>query len=357
MLREIPDRLKLLTILLLVIQTAAGHAEQKSLTVGTAYALPGTKATGFLEVPAGVDAAASIPVILVNGLKPGPTLALVAGAHGTEYASILALEKISGRVDPAEVSGALIIVPLVNIASFEQKVPHVNPVDNKNMNRFYPGKADGTQTERASWVIEHQVVEQCDYLIDFHGGDLDESLRPYSYWSPTGNQKQDAISRGMVLAFGLDHIIIWTDRPKDLNATKYLDNTSTVRGRPSLVVEAGYAGTTDSDDIAALVDGTFRVMRYLNMLPGTATPIEHPVWIERVETVSSDQSGIFYPLVGRGTYVEVGMKVGYVTDYFGKTVYEAHAPAAGVVLHICSVPSMRKGDTIVNIGVIAAKSP
>ena len=357
MLRKMPDRLKLLTVLLLVILTAAGHAEQKNLNVGTASATPGTKTTGFLEVPAGVDTATSIPVILVNGVKPGPILALVAGAHGTEYASILALEKIGAHAEPAEIAGALIIVPLVNIASFEQKVPHVNLVDNKNMNRFYPGKADGTQTERASWVIERQVVEQCDYLIDFHGGDLDENLRPYSYWSPTGNQKQDAISRGMVLAFGLDHIIISTDRPKDLNATKYLDNTSSAHGKPSLVVEAGYAGTTESDDIAALVDGTFSVMRYLNMLPGTATPIEHPVWMERVETVSSEQSGIFYPLVSRGTYVEAGMKVGYVTDYFGKTVYAAHAPAAGVVLHICSVPSMKKGDTIVNIGVVAAKAP
>lgn len=356
MLRGMLDRLKILAILLLIIPAVLGHA-QNSLTVGTISAAPGTKATGFLEVPAGVDAAARIPMILVNGLKPGPTLALVAGAHGTEYASIIALEKIGVAIDPAELSGALVILPLVNMASFEQKVPHVNPVDNKSMNRFYPGRPDGTQTERASWVIEREVVERCDYLIDFHGGDLDESLRPYSYWSPTGNSKQDAISRGMVLAFGLDHIIIWTDRPKDLSATKYLDNTSTAHGKPSLVVEAGYAGTTEPADIAALFDGTYSVMRYLQMLPGTATPIEHPVWIEKVVEVSSDQSGIFYPLVTRGSYVEAGMKVGYITDYFGKTIYEVHAPAAGVVLHICSVPSMKKGDTIVNIGVIATKAP
>jgi predicted deacylase len=77
-------------------------------------------------------------------LKPGPTLALVAGAHGTEYASILALEKLIQELNPAEVSGTVIIVPLVNIASFEQKVPLVNPVDGKNMNRFYPGNPNGT---------------------------------------------------------------------------------------------------------------------------------------------------------------------------------------------------------------------
>src|SRR5678816_814028 len=81
----------------------------------------------------------------------------------------------------------------INIPSFEQKVPHLNPVDKKSMNRFYPGKIDGSQTERASYLITKQVVEQCDHLIDLHGGDLDESLRPYSYWTKTGSEQQDRI--------------------------------------------------------------------------------------------------------------------------------------------------------------------
>jgi predicted deacylase len=93
-------------------------------------------------------------------------------------------------------------------------------------------------------------------------------------------------------------------------------------------------------------------MRYLKMLPGTATMVEHPVWIGKIDTISSDQTGVFYPVVNRGTYVEEGMKVGYVTDYFGNTIFEAHAPAAGVVLYICGVPSMKKGDTVANIGEI-----
>src|ERR1017187_4981609 len=121
-------------------------------TVGSATARTGQKATGYIGVPAGVDAAASIPVIVVNGARPGPVLALVAGSHGTEYASILALQKLAQAADPAELSGTLIIVPLINVPSFAQKVPHVNPVDGKNMNRFYPGRPDGTQTERVSWA-------------------------------------------------------------------------------------------------------------------------------------------------------------------------------------------------------------
>ncbi|HEY7545155.1 MAG TPA: succinylglutamate desuccinylase/aspartoacylase family protein, partial [Blastocatellia bacterium] len=244
------------------------------------------------------------------------------------------------------------ILPLVNIASFEQKIAHVNPVDGKSMNRFYPGRPDGSQTERASYLITKQVVERCDHLIDLHGGDIDESLRPYSYWTKTGNAEQDRISREMVLAFGLDHIIISTERPKDPAASRYLENTATTRGKPSITVEAGHAGTVETDDVEALVEGCLNVMRYLKMIAGAPRAIENPVWIEKVTTVASEQTGIFYPLAKRGAYVEQGMKLGYVTDYVGKTIFEARAPASGVVLFIRAVPSMTKGETIANIGSV-----
>jgi len=338
--------------LIILTTTIAAYAQRTTFTVGTATAARGQKATGIIEVPPGSDGALSIPVAVFHGAKPGPVLALVSGAHGTEYASIIALEKILNLINPSELSGTVIVVPLINIPSFEQKVPHINPVDRKSMNRFYPGKPDGSQTERASFLITKQVVEQSDHLIDLHGGDTDESLRPYSYWTKTGNQKQDQISRDMVLAFGLDHIIISTDRPKDPGASRYLENTATTRGKPSITVEAGHAGTVDTDDVSALINGCLNVMRYLKMLPGEAKAIEHPVWIEKVVTLASEQTGIFFPLVKRGTYVEQGMKIGYVTDYLGNTIFEARAPVSGVILYVCSVPSMTKGATIANVGVV-----
>jgi uncharacterized protein len=339
--------------LIYVSSVAALGQAGATFTVGTAMAGRGQKATGFLDVPAGSDAGLSIPVAVVHGARPGPVLALVAGAHGTEYASIIAIERLIETLDPAPLSGTVLLVPLVNIASFEQKVPHVNPVDGKSMNRFYPGKVDGTQTERALFLLTRQIVERCDFLIDFHGGDLDEDLRPYSYWLKTGNERQDAVSREMVLAFGIGTIIIATDRPTDPSASRYLDSTAATRGKPSITVEAGHAGTVEPEDVAALVDGTLSVMRYLKMLPGSPAPVEHPVWIEAVRSISSEQTGIFYPLVARGTYVAEGMRVGYVTDYVGRRVFEARAPAAGVVLYICAVPSMRKGETVANIGVLS----
>jgi predicted deacylase len=332
------------------------HAQTR-FSVGTASAAPGQKANGFIEVPAGVDAGTNIPVVLVNGAKPGPVLALVTGAHGTEYVSIIAVEKLIGELDPAQVSGTVILLPLVNINSFEQKVPHVNPIDNKSMNRVYPGKMDGTQTDRVLFMITKEVVDRCDYLIDYHGGDLDESLRPYAYWGAVGKEAQDRTSKQMVLAFGLDHIIIWSERPTDPAATRYLDNTASVRGKPSIVVEAGHAGTVETDDVALLVNGTLSTMRYLKMIPGEPHFIENPVWLAKTVDVISDGPGIWYPLVKRGTYIQEGMILGHVTDYFGRVILEARAPAAGVILHVNAVPSLKKGDNIADIGVVAAKAP
>jgi predicted deacylase len=353
----LPSRHSFAASLILLLYPTFACAQRPAFSVGTASAVPGQKSTGYLEVPSGVDAATNLPVVVIHGAKAGPVLALVAGAHGTEYVSIIAVEKLIEQLDAAEISGTVILLPLVNIQSFEQKVPHVNPIDNKSMNRFYPGKANGTQTERASWLITNQIVDRSDYLIDYHGGDLDESLRPYAYWGATGKEAQDRVSKEMVLAFGLDHIIIWRDRPTDLAATRYLDNTSSARGKPSIVVEAGHAGTVESDDVALLVNGTLSTMRALKMLSGDPRFVENPVWLERVVDVISNGPGIWYPLVKRGTYVQEGMQLGYITDYFGKTILAPRAPVTGVVLHINAVPSLKNGDNIANIGVVASHAP
>ena len=352
--KRLNKRLRLSAVLLALAMCPAVCAQ--SFRVGTADARPGQRADGFLEVPAGVDAGMKIPVVVVNGAKAGPVLALVAGSHGTEYASVIALERVITTLDPGQLTGTVVILPLVNQASFEQKVPHLNPADGKNMNRFFPGKADGTQTERASQVITKEVIDRSTYVIDYHGGDLDESLVPYTYWGPTGHADQDRVSKEMALAFGLNRIIIWRERPTDPAATRYLDNTASVHGKPSIVVEAGHAGTTEMEDVGLLFNGTISVMRTLKMLAGDPLPIENPVWLEKTVDVNSERTGIFYPLVLRGGYVEAGMKVGYVTDAFGKTIYVARAPVAGIILHICAVPSMKQGEGIATIGVVG-KAP
>jgi predicted deacylase len=88
------------------------------------------------------------------------------------------------------------------------------------------------------------------------------------------------------------------------------------------------------------------------MLPGAAKPVENPVWIEKVLTVSAEQGGMFYASVKRGSYVDKGTKIGFVTDYLGRVIAESRAPEAGVVTFVRAVPSLRKGDTIATVGVV-----
>src|SRR6185436_657502 len=112
------QRLIAIVSLVLIFLTNGAAQDRKTFTVGTATAVRGQKATGTIEVPASSDAALSIPVAVIHGAKRGPVLALVAGAHGTEYASIIALEKLIAMVNPAEISGTVVIVPLLNVPSF-----------------------------------------------------------------------------------------------------------------------------------------------------------------------------------------------------------------------------------------------
>jgi uncharacterized protein len=332
---------------------AAGQDPRPTFTVGTATAARGQKVYGVLKVPSGSDAGYDIPVVVVHGARPGPVFAVVAGSHGTEYASIVAVERLIDAVKPAELSGTAILVPLVNVPSFQRIVPHVNPTDGKNMNRFYPGNPNGTQTDRASNVLTKEVVERCDHLIDLHGGDLDENLRPYSYWTVTGNTQQDDRSKGMALAFGLDHIVISTDRPKDPSASRYLENTASSRGKPSITAEAGRSGPVAAGDVTLLVDGCLNVMRHLKMLPGSVTPVARPTWIETLVSVTAERDGVFHPSADRDARVVKGAKIGAVTDYLNRPLQEVLAPESGIILFIRAVPSVMKGDTMASIGIVS----
>ena len=124
-----------------------------------------------------------------------------------------------------------------------------------------------------------------------------------------------------------------------------------------VTAEAGHAGVSDAADVDSLIQGCWNVARHLKMLSGPVSPVEHPVWLSRVSIVTSELDGVFYPVVGPEAYVSQGMKIGYVTDYFGKKVWDAASPIAGVVLYIGAVPSLKKGDTIAHIGEIGDARP
>ncbi|HET9982865.1 MAG TPA: succinylglutamate desuccinylase/aspartoacylase family protein [Longimicrobiales bacterium] len=345
-----------LTILTAFAAPAAAQQRKppESFTVGTATARAGETAYGELRVPAGVDSGTAIAVAVIRGSRPGPTLAAISGAHGTEYASVVALSRVIARIDPKALAGTVIVAPLLNVPSFEQMTVHVNPTDRKGMNAEYPGKADGTQTERALAIVASQVVDRADVVLDLHGGDLDEDLRPYSYWIRGGRASQDSASRALALAFGLDHVIV---RDVDLTApaqARSLSGYAMAKGKTALVAEAGRAGTVAPEDVEALIAGTLNVLGTLGMLERAVRPVEHPVWLGSGSRVRAEKGGMFFPTVARGTYVSQGMRVGYTTDPVGRPMGDVRAPEAGVVTFIRGVPSMWPGATLVNIGPVLA---
>ena len=201
------------------------------LRVGPLAVRAGEAASGFLEVPAGGDGATRVPVSVVRGREPGPVLALVAGTHGSEVAPIVALQRLRARLDPAALRGAVILVHVANLPSFLGRTIYYSPVDRKNLNRVYPGRADGTVSERIAHAITTEVIDRADYLVDMHAGDGNESLRPYTYWSRLGlDARVDSLSREMALAWGHDHVVVNDDRPRDRARSLYTQNTAQVRG-------------------------------------------------------------------------------------------------------------------------------
>jgi hypothetical protein len=334
----------LMCVLLAVAATA--HAQQP-FTVGPMTAAPGTTASGELAVPARAgDSGAAIPISIIHGARPGPVLALTAGVHGMEYPPILALQRVLKRVDPKTLSGTLVLVHVANMPSFLARTIYYSPADGKNLNRVFPGKADGTLSERIAHTITREVIERATHLVDLHCGDGNESLRPYSYWITTGKPEVAEAGRAMALAFGMDHIIVDRERPLDPSSSMYVSNTAITRGTPALTIESGGMGRTDEESIARIERGIAGLMKHLGMSPDGPAQVEQPIFLERSEVLRSSATGIFYPVVEKGHTVAQGTLIGRITDFHGRTLEEIRAPFAGEVLYVLGTPPISKGEPV-----------
>lgn len=321
-------------------------AQQTPLVIGGITAAPGARASGFLDVPVGVDAATRIPITIVRGARPGPVLALVGGTHGSEVAPIVALQRVRAQVNPAELRGTLLIVHVANLPSFLGRTIYYSPVDRKNLNRVYPGDPAGTVSERIAHIITTEIIERADYLIDMHAGDGNESLRPYLYWNRLGlDARVDSLARELALGWGASHIIVDTTRTRDRARSLYTQNTAHIRGKPALTTETGYLGLPEPDMVERNVAGAFGVMRHLGMLPG-AVEKTNPVWLGRYEVLTSPETGVWHHVVERGHTVAEGTVIGRLTDFFGDEIAVIRAPFDGEVMYVVGTPAMNKGEPV-----------
>jgi len=342
--------LLLILFVLFVLLIANPAFCQKVLTVGGVTCFSGELKSGFINVPAGSDGPEiRIPITVVNGNKKGPVLALTAGIHGYEYPPILALQRLKEQLDPAKMSGAVILVHVVNIPSFLKRTIYYNPFDWKNQNRVFPGIIDGTMTERIAFQITDQVLKQCDYHLDLHCGDGNEDLMTYLYYTETGDPELDKKTMELAINFGFKTIIHVTTDPKGQKASMCA-NVSLFMGKPAITVECGKLGRTDEKDTAAILQGCVNILKYLKMIDGKPKLLFDPIWVRKTTYIRSNHEGLFYPLSHGGAHVQKGELVGYLTDFFGDIIQKAVAPHDGIIMYIIATPPMSKGEPMVKIG-------
>jgi predicted deacylase len=326
---------------------------QTPFTVDSVTAAAGTIASGAIEIPpAADDRGTTIPFTIINGAAAGPVLALVAGTHGMEYPPILAAQRLRDRIDPKTLRGTVVIVHVANMPSFLGRTIYYSPVDGKNLNRVFPGKADGTISERIADAITREVIERATHVVDMHCGDGNEWLRPYTYWITTGDPRVAEAGRAMALAFGLDTIVLDDSRPSTPDASIYLSNTAITRGKPALTIESGALARVDEASIAAVERGVRGLLRLLGMTKDGPPPLDPSsvTWIGRNEVLRAGVTGLLYAEVEPDEQVARGSIVARITDFHGRTLEEIKAPFAGQVLYIVATPPISAGEPVAFIG-------
>jgi len=338
-------------ILLLLLAVPRPGFAQQPVSVGSITAAPGSVAAGSLDVPArSGDPGTTIPITVINGASAGPVLALIAGTHGMEYVPIVALQRLRTAIDPKTLKGTVIMVHVANMPSFLGRTIYYSPVDAKNLNRVYPGTADGTLSERIAETITREVIARATHVVDLHCGDGNESLRPYSYWITTGDPKVAQTGREMALAFGLEHIVVDHERPTDPAKSVYTSNTAITRGKPALTTETGGMAVVDEASIDLVRRGVAGLMKHLGMRTDGPAPVAKPVLFEKNEVLRAGATGIFFAAVEKGREVKKGTRLGHITDFHGKTVEEVLAPFDGQILYVIGTPPITKGEPVAMIG-------
>lgn len=295
----------------------------------------------------------SIPMYSLCGKEEGKTLVVTAGVHGCEYVGVETARRLWKSLNPEEMKGQVIILPLINANGFYQGKKQIMPEDGENLNRMFPGKAEGSLSQKVACAIEKEIYPHADFLVDLHGGDCNEEMEPLVFFPVAALEEVNESSRLAASCLPVNYRVRST-------AKNGLYSYATQRGIPALLLEIGGEGKWNEAQVAQCEESVHQLMRYLNILEakeGTEAVTAgntrcNPEQKEIVKAIyeEADTNGFWYPEIKSGQKVAEGDLLGRIYDLEGNILAEYKAQLEGVILYYTTALGIVKGDPLIAYG-------
>jgi predicted deacylase len=325
-----------------------GDDMPRTIQVGTAVSTGGDRADGYLktaELPDGQPI--NIPITIIQGTSDGPTLWLHGCVHGNEFCGSYTIHEFMRGLDPQKMRGAVVGLPFLNLTA-SQRNQRMSPFEGYNigdLNRCFPGRADGSLTEQIGHAIWTQLRRHATHLVDFH-----TAYTPDTRWALYADAGGKVSEQGLAMAraFGYAHTL--PTPMTNLRGSAMI--MAAEAGIPSFIVEAGGIGPAFS--MATVKDSAARlrnVARAIGIVDEPVVKQEKLTLFSNFHWCNSRGGGLFRPSVKCGQKIKKGERVGTFYDIWGDIIEIAKAPASGIVLAIHPGPVMPQGETLVHIGL------
>ncbi|MET9833959.1 M14 family metallopeptidase [Streptomyces sp. NPDC006385] len=309
-------------------------------SIGPLTVAPGERAQGLIPVGTstyGVEL--GIPLIVVNGAQDGPVLCVDAGVHGDEYDGQESIRRVLAEVDPATLRGTVVGIPCMNTPAFEAAA-RTSGLDYLNLNRIFPGDADGSYSLRLAATFVEQVVPAIDALVDLHTGGTFGEIAPLVILQ--GGYEE--LATDLALASG--HELVW----KGGKWGGTVRHPTLAAGKPAITIEAG-GGTYREANVELHIKSIRNIMRQLGMIDGEAELRDAYTTVSGTFARSA-AGGFFLGHAEPGETCKEGDLIAHIVDHYGNTLEEVRAPQDGVVLWVRRIRTVRPGDEVVIFGEI-----
>ncbi len=275
----------------------------------------------------------NIPVIVTRGKSDGPVLFVSAAIHGDEINGTEIVRQFNALLDPEEIRGTIVCVPIVNIFGF-YSMTRIMP-DNRDLNRSFPGSEKGSATSRIAKILFDEIISKCDYGIDFH---TPRSKRFDLSHTEADIDNEDAFR--LAKAFG-QNIIIKTSGP-----LKSLQNSATSTGIPTIVFSGGEVLRFNKSTIRNGLQGLINVLIDLDMKDGEMIKPEYIIIVKESRQVHCLKGGMLRINVNTGDLIYKDNLLGKVYDPYGHAIEEIKAPENGIVISITTNPLLNPGNEV-----------